>query len=72
MPERRVGNLVIIPNKFDDCDITVAIAELNDHNPDWLTELNNKAYIKGWSDARLSSEIRCRADESYWSRQPDE
>ena len=51
---------VIIPNRFDNCEIAEAIKAIGDARHAELTE---KAEARNWSEKRLEAEIRCLADE---------
>ena len=59
---RKYGNhrFVIIPNRFDNCELSEAIEALGEARH---AELKTKAEASNWSEKRLEAEIRCLADE---------
>ena len=59
----KYGNIRIafIPNAFDNCELSEAVAVLGDARH---AELKAKAKARGWSEKRFEAEIRCEADEA--------
>lgn len=58
--------LVTLPNRFDDCDLQDAIDVIGEAQH---AEVIEKAEKLNWTEKRLELEIRCLADEVYYSEQ---
>ena len=61
--------VAFLPNTFDDAPIDDALDVLRKHDKARLIEIEAKARQLKWSQARKETEIRCVADEVYWTAQ---
>ena len=61
--------MAFLPNTFDDVPIVEAREVLKQYDQASLVLIEAKARDLNWSQARKDAEIRCVADEVYWTAQ---
>ena len=60
--------IMVVPSKFDHTPLRDALDVLQKHGQDRLVALEAKARDHNWSETRKEAEIRCVADEVYYTQ----